>query len=78
MTRTHALHADPARARAVGKRHAQLRPLVQAYERWVALGEDEQAARAMADLQELTGMLRQWREETSDLHATPAGQAGQG
>jgi peptide chain release factor 1 len=44
------LHADPARARAVGKRHAQLRPLVEAYERWVRLGEDEGAARELAEV----------------------------
>ncbi|MBK6762739.1 MAG: peptide chain release factor 1 [Micrococcales bacterium] len=43
------LHSDPARARAVGKRHAQLRPVVQTYERWLTVGEDEQAARELAD-----------------------------
>ncbi len=43
------LHSDPARARAVGKRHAQLRPLVETYERWVRLGEDEQAARELSE-----------------------------
>ena len=43
------LHSDPARARAVGKRHAQLRPVVETYERWVTLGEDEQAARELAE-----------------------------
>ncbi len=44
-----ALHSDPARARAVGKRHAQLRPVVEIYERWLTVGEDEQAARELAD-----------------------------
>ncbi len=39
-----ALHADPAAARRVGKRHAQLRPLVAAYRAWVQLGQDLQAA----------------------------------
>jgi peptide chain release factor 1 len=43
-----ALHADPASARRVGKRHAQLRPLVAAYRRWQVLGLDEQAARELA------------------------------
>ena len=43
------LHSDPARARAVGKRNAQLRPVVETYERWVTLGEDEQAARELAE-----------------------------
>ncbi len=36
------------------------------------LAQPAMAARAMADLQELTGMLRQWREETSDLQPAPA------
>jgi peptide chain release factor 1 len=44
-----ALHADPAAARRVGKRHAQLRPVIAAYRQWVQLGEDEQAARELAD-----------------------------
>ena len=39
-----ALHADPAAARRVGKRHAHLRPVVAAYRRWLQLGEDEAAA----------------------------------
>jgi peptide chain release factor 1 len=43
-----ALHADPAAARRVGKRHAQLRPVVAAYRQWLELGEDEAAARELA------------------------------
>src|SRR5512139_4005336 len=43
-----ALHADPAAARRVGKRHAQLRPVVAAYRRWLELGQDEQAGRELA------------------------------
>jgi peptide chain release factor 1 len=43
-----ALHADPAAARRVGKRHAQLRPVVAAYRQWLQLGEDETAARELA------------------------------
>ncbi|HSO04922.1 MAG TPA: PCRF domain-containing protein, partial [Candidatus Limnocylindrales bacterium] len=43
-----ALHADPAAARQVGKRHAQLRPVVAAYRQWLQLGEDEAAARELA------------------------------
>ncbi len=42
------LHANPAAARRVGKRHAQLRSVVAAYRQWVALGADEQAARELA------------------------------
>lgn len=43
-----ALHADPAAARRVGKRHASLRPVVAAYRQWLQLGEDEAAARELA------------------------------
>ncbi|MCU0297664.1 MAG: peptide chain release factor 1 [Candidatus Nanopelagicales bacterium] len=43
------LHSDPGRARAVGKRHAQLRPIVETYERWLSLSEDEQAALELAE-----------------------------
>ena len=43
-----ALHADPAAARRVGKRHAHLRPVVEAYRQWVQLGEDEAAGRELA------------------------------
>lgn len=43
-----ALHADPAAARRVGKRHARLRPVVAAYREWIQLGEDEAAARELA------------------------------
>ena len=43
-----ALHADPAAARRVGKRHAQLRPVVAAYRQWLQLGEDEVAARELS------------------------------
>jgi len=43
------LHSDPGRARTVGKRHAQLRPIVETYERWLSLSEDEQAALELAE-----------------------------
>ncbi|MEZ5159090.1 MAG: peptide chain release factor 1 [Candidatus Nanopelagicales bacterium] len=44
-----ALHADPAKARTVGKRHAHLRPVVELYQQWLTLGEDEGAARELAE-----------------------------
>lgn len=43
-----ALHVDPGQARRVGKRHAQLRPLVAAYRSWLRLGDDESAALELA------------------------------
>ncbi len=70
-----ALHADPARARQVGKRHAQLRPLVETYQRWLTLGEDEQAARELAqddasfaeEAQALAGERERVAEQLSEL-----------
>lgn len=42
-----ALHADPAMARRVGKRHAQLRPVIEAYREWLRLDGDVGAAREL-------------------------------
>lgn len=44
-----ALHADPRQARKVGRRHAELRPIVDAYQTWLALGEDLAAAKELSD-----------------------------
>ena len=45
-----AVHADQARARLLGRRHAALRPIVGAYRTWVTLGDDAEAARELSDL----------------------------
>ncbi len=45
-----ALHADQREARKVGKRHALLRPTIEAYRTWLRLGEDLEAARELAEL----------------------------
>ncbi len=42
------VHADPERARALGRRYAELTPLVHVYREWQQAGEDEQAARELA------------------------------
>ena len=60
-----ALHADQQQARRVGKRHAQLRPTVEAYRRWLTLRDDLAAAEELAEVDagfaqeagELTGQL---------------------
>ena len=57
------LHADAQRARKVGRRHAQLRPIVEAYRRWLALGEDPGAAREFG---ETDPALEQARDEVAD------------
>ncbi|MGV1036244.1 MAG: peptide chain release factor 1 [Candidatus Nanopelagicales bacterium] len=43
------LHADARQARKVGRRHAELRPIVEAYREWKRLGEDLAAARELGD-----------------------------
>ncbi len=42
-------HADPALARRLGRRYAELGAVVGAWQEWTRLGEDEQAARELAD-----------------------------
>ena len=43
------VHADQSRARALGRRYAQLRPVIAAYREWRTLTNDEVAARELAD-----------------------------
>ena len=45
-----AVHADPAEARRLARRHAELRPTIEAYRTWLALGDDIAAARELADV----------------------------
>ena len=42
------IHADQTKARALGRRYAELGPIVSTYQRWLALGDDAQAARELA------------------------------
>lgn len=44
------VHADQVRARSLGRRYAQLRPVVAAYREWLGLRDDRQAALELADL----------------------------
>jgi len=43
-----AVHSDPERARALGRRYGELTPVVQAYHEWQHTAADEQAARELA------------------------------
>jgi peptide chain release factor 1 len=43
-----AVHSDPDRARALGKRYAELSPVVNAYREWQRTTEDEAAAQELA------------------------------
>jgi peptide chain release factor 1 len=43
-----AVHSDPERARALGRRYGELTPVVHAYQEWRQTAADEQAARELA------------------------------
>jgi peptide chain release factor 1 len=43
-----AVHSDPERARALGRRYGELTPVVHAYREWQQTAADEQAARELA------------------------------
>jgi peptide chain release factor 1 len=43
-----AIHGDPDRARAVGRRYGELGPIISAYDEWRQTGDDEGAARELA------------------------------
>ncbi|MFM9050445.1 MAG: peptide chain release factor 1 [Actinomycetota bacterium] len=43
-----AVHADPAEARRLARRHAELRPIMESYRTWLGLGDDIAAARELA------------------------------
>jgi peptide chain release factor 1 len=45
-----AVHADQTKARTLGRRYAQLRPVVAAYREWSNLHEDHVAAVELADM----------------------------
>ena len=42
-------HSNPNEARRIGKRHAELKPVVAKYREYLQLREDEIAAREMGD-----------------------------
>ncbi|MGH3406802.1 MAG: peptide chain release factor 1 [Streptosporangiaceae bacterium] len=42
-----AIHADPDRARKVGRRYGELTPIVTTYEQWLETGADEETAREL-------------------------------
>ena len=44
-----ALHADPKKARKVGRRHAELRPVIETYREWLTIGEDLIAAKELGE-----------------------------
>jgi peptide chain release factor 1 len=41
------IHADQAAARKLGKRHAELKPIIETYRKWIAVNEDIEAAKEL-------------------------------
>ena len=65
------VHADQSKAKALGRRYAELGPIVTAYQRWVSLGDDITAAR------ELAGEDSAFADEAQRLEADRADVADQ-
>jgi len=68
------LHANPGAARSLGRRYAQLTPIIETYGRWRSLGDDLEAARELADADpsfraEIPDLERQRDEATEVLRA---------
>jgi peptide chain release factor 1 len=61
-----AIHADQGKARTLGRRYAELGPIVTAYQDWVRVGEDLKTAR------ELSAEDASFRAEASELEARQA------
>jgi len=66
------VHADPVRARRLGRRYAQLRPVVAAYREWKSLSEDLQAAQELgaqdeAFAAEVPGLIDRERQAAERL-----------
>jgi peptide chain release factor 1 len=58
-----AIHADQDKARTIGRRYAELGPIVSAYQEWLRVGDDLRIA------QELSGEDASFRDEASALEA---------
>ena len=69
-----AVHANPGAARSLGRRYAQLTPIIETYRRWRSLNDDLEAARELADADpsfraEIPELERQIDEATEELRA---------
>jgi peptide chain release factor 1 len=64
------VHSDAARARQLGRRYAELGPIVAAYQEWLTLGDDIQAADELAaddaTFRDEADRLRQQRDEVAE------------
>jgi peptide chain release factor 1 len=69
-----AVHANQGAARSLGRRYAQLTPIIETYTRWKSLGDDLEAARELADADpsfraEIPDLERRRDEATEVLRA---------
>jgi peptide chain release factor 1 len=65
-----AIHADPERARTVGRRYSEISPLVQAYRDWQQVSADEAAARELGSQDEsFAAEAEQLASHRADLEA---------
>jgi peptide chain release factor 1 len=69
-----AVHANPGAARSLGRRYAQLTPIIETYRRWKSLSDDLEAARELADADpsfraEIPELERQIDQATEELRA---------
>ena len=56
------VHANAGLARSLGRRYAQLTPIVETYQRWRAFGDDLEAARELGALSDHIGIGEQARQ----------------
>ena len=69
-----AVHANPGAARSLGRRYAQLTPIIETYRRWKSLSDDLEAARELADADpsfraEIPELERHIDQATEELRA---------
>jgi peptide chain release factor 1 len=63
-----AVHSDPERAKALGRRYGELTPIVQAYQEWQQTADDENAARELAaEDHSFTAEAQQFAHHREDL-----------
>ena len=68
------VHANAGRARTLGRRYAQLTPIIETYRRWRGLGDDLEAARELGETDpsfraEMPGLERRRDEAEQELRA---------
>jgi peptide chain release factor 1 len=64
------IHADQAAARKLGKRHAELRPIIEAYQKWLGVVADIEAAKELsADDSSFADEIERLQQDETELVA---------